>query len=484
MRSGSTRQAKVVETASTKEQQATCNVGDYVNVAPNSLVASSSDPIAVIRLQDRVLVDGNEALSRLTGHASTELLGRPVDELVVWLDPNGATSGFFGPLGRDEAVSNLPVAFRTRPWKLWMTRASALPVEIEGRSHALCTIRGTRPPTRLERHIAARVELDRIAEQHASWPGVAETALEAACRCLDWQAGAVWQVDPSVRALRCVAFGHDHSRSLKALETASRHIMYLPGEGPLGNIWLSGRPHWVADVTADQELSRAPAATKAAIRGWLAWPVLTHDRVVGVVELFSRVVRPPDGELLELTTALGRHFGRLLEHGDPGEAPFPATDSDMEPQHPGATDDPPTLLRELVASVGKLNGLLENLVAIDRLSHDPVTAALDTAQWQKGLGNGLSVKQPVGLTLKAVSERTGIPSATVRTWERRYGFIYPARSANGYRLYREGDISRLLTVKRLLSEGVRIRDAVTAVGALDDPEGDQRADGGGGSSGD
>jgi hypothetical protein len=160
-------------------------------------MASSSDPIAVIRLQDGILVKGNEALSRLIGQPSTELLGRPVDELIVWLDPDSATSGFYGPLGRDEAVSNLPVAFRTRSWKLWVTKASALPVEIEGRSHALCTVRGTRPPTRLERQIAAHVQLGRIVEQHTSWPDVAETALEAMCQCLDWQAGAVWQVDPS-----------------------------------------------------------------------------------------------------------------------------------------------------------------------------------------------------------------------------------------------------------------------------------------------
>jgi hypothetical protein len=443
-------------------------------------MASSSDPIAVIRLQDGILVKGNEALSRLIGQPSTELLGRPVDELIVWLDPDSATSGFYGPLGRDEAVSNLPVAFRTRSWKLWVTKASALPVEIEGRSHALCTVRGTRPPTRLERQIAAHVQLGRIVEQHTSWPDVAETALEAMCQCLDWQAGAVWQVDPVVKALRCVAFGHDQSRSLEALEAASRQSMHLPGEGPLGSIWLSGRPRWVADVTADQGFSHAPAASRAAVRGWLAWPVLANDQVVGVVELFSRAVRPQDDELLELATALGRHFGQLLEHGDTGEAPFPAANSHMKPHHSGATDNSSALLKELAASVGKLNGLLENLWAMDRLDHDPALTELDGAKSQKGLACRPSAKERVGLTLKAVSKRTGIPGATVRTWERRYGFIHPARSASGYRLYREEDISRILTVKRLLSQGVRISDAVTAVGALDNRQADPWADGGGG----
>ena len=53
-------------------------------------------------------------------------------------------------------------------------------------------------------------------------------------------------------------------------------------------------------------------------------------------------------------------------------------------------------------------------------------------------------------------------------WERRYGFINSVRFDGGSRLYQEKDISRILAVKRLLSKGVRISEAVTAVGAPDD----------------
>jgi MerR family transcriptional regulator, light-induced transcriptional regulator len=70
---------------------------------------------------------------------------------------------------------------------------------------------------------------------------------------------------------------------------------------------------------------------------------------------------------------------------------------------------------------------------------------------------------PAGLTLKAVSERTGIPAATVRTWERRYRFLQPTRSSSGYRLYGEQDIARILEIKHLLEQGVRISEAMAAV---------------------
>jgi MerR HTH family regulatory protein/GAF domain len=422
------------------------------------LPAGDSDAVAIVRLEDGILVDGNEALSRITGHPPTGLLGRPAKELVVWLWHASPSSVLAEPLGKGEAVSNLPVAVRTRAGKLTVTRVSALPVVIDGRAHALCTVRGGREPTRPERRMAAHAELERIAGQHGPWPAAATPALAALCECLDWEAGAVWQVDPEVEALRCVGFWNTPTRSFEALEAASRRRTFLPGEGLLGRTWLSGRPASVADVTADQGFTRRQAAIRTAVRGWAAWPVLADDRVVGVVELFSRAARPPDDDLQELGTGLGHHLGRLLGRAaadGPGEGAG----------RPAEAGDPPTLLRELAASVGRLNRLLEKVIENDRLDRDPSFARPGRAGHDAGLPADLLAKRPVGLTLKAVSQRTGIPGATVRTWERRYGFIRPVRSASGYRLYREDDISRILTVKRLLSEGVRISDAVTVVGA-------------------
>jgi MerR family transcriptional regulator, light-induced transcriptional regulator len=67
------------------------------------------------------------------------------------------------------------------------------------------------------------------------------------------------------------------------------------------------------------------------------------------------------------------------------------------------------------------------------------------------------------LTLNAVSRRTGIPASTLRTWERRYGFVSPTRSASGYRLYGKEEIALVLEIKQLLDQGVRIGEAMVTV---------------------
>ena len=45
--------------------------------------------------------------------------------------------------------------------------------------------------------------------------------------------------------------------------------------------------------------------------------------------------------------------------------------------------------------------------------------------------------------INAVSEMTGIPAATLRAWERRYGVPEPRRTESSYRVYSDADIELL-----------------------------------------
>jgi DNA-binding transcriptional MerR regulator len=66
-----------------------------------------------------------------------------------------------------------------------------------------------------------------------------------------------------------------------------------------------------------------------------------------------------------------------------------------------------------------------------------------------------------------VTRLTGIPAASLHSWERRYGFPTVARTAGGHRLYSEKDIARLRWVKSQVDSGLTISRAVIAVRALE-----------------
>lgn len=78
--------------------------------------------------------------------------------------------------------------------------------------------------------------------------------------------------------------------------------------------------------------------------------------------------------------------------------------------------------------------------------------------------------------IQVVSRLSGVPPATLRAWERRYGVPSPARTSSAYRLYDESDIVLIRRMRELVESGMaasdaarlvhETRDALTSAGAL------------------
>jgi len=66
----------------------------------------------------------------------------------------------------------------------------------------------------------------------------------------------------------------------------------------------------------------------------------------------------------------------------------------------------------------------------------------------------------------AVSRLTGIPTDTLRMWERRYGVVEPMRTEKGGRLYSQEDVTRLTLIKTLVDRG----HAIGTVARLSDAD--------------
>lgn len=63
-----------------------------------------------------------------------------------------------------------------------------------------------------------------------------------------------------------------------------------------------------------------------------------------------------------------------------------------------------------------------------------------------------------GVRIGAVAERLGVPAATLRTWERRYGVTSPERAAGRDRRYSDEDVARLAHIVALREHGERVAD--------------------------
>jgi MerR family transcriptional regulator, light-induced transcriptional regulator len=67
------------------------------------------------------------------------------------------------------------------------------------------------------------------------------------------------------------------------------------------------------------------------------------------------------------------------------------------------------------------------------------------------------------LSIGEIAVRTGVPTATLRSWESRYGFPRPTRLRGGHRRYSESDVDAVHQVLRRRAEGMALKAAVRDV---------------------
>src|SRR4051794_7926390 len=135
--------------------------------------------------------------------------------------------------------------------------------------------------------------------------------LEAIARSLGWELGAVWEVGPQDKRLRCVRTWHAGSRPTR-FQALSARLTLAVGDGLPGRVLETGEPTWITDPPADANFPRADAAREAGFHAAFGFPLHGARGIVGVMEFFSRELREPDERLLETMRALGRQVGQFV----------------------------------------------------------------------------------------------------------------------------------------------------------------------------
>lgn len=67
-------------------------------------------------------------------------------------------------------------------------------------------------------------------------------------------------------------------------------------------------------------------------------------------------------------------------------------------------------------------------------------------------------------SISAVERMVGVPAATLRNWEERYGLIQPERSGGGHRLYTRDQVEQLRFVAAQLEQGLQPAEAHRLLG--------------------
>jgi PAS domain S-box-containing protein len=133
------------------------------------------------------------------------------------------------------------------------------------------------------------------------------------CEMAGWDAGAIWNVDRKANELYCVGVWHLSSTPVPEFEALTRQRRFAPGIGLPGRVWSNGQPAWIPDVTEDGNFPRAAAAMKEGLHSAFCFPIKLGDDILGVMECFSRQIRKPDEDFLEMLPPLGSQLGQFIE---------------------------------------------------------------------------------------------------------------------------------------------------------------------------
>jgi two-component system sensor histidine kinase/response regulator len=166
---------------------------------------------------------------------------------------------------------------------------------------------------RAEGHLAVQFAAALVLAESATLRDAAPKILRTICETLGWEYGAVWRVDRSARVLRFLESWTAPTLRFAEFEAMSRQTRFASGIGLPGEVWAAGRPVWIPNVVEHANFPRAPLAAKEGLRAALGLPILLGTEILGVIELFSREVRPPNEDLLRLMSTIGSQIGQFME---------------------------------------------------------------------------------------------------------------------------------------------------------------------------
>ena len=167
--------------------------------------------------------------------------------------------------------------------------------------------------TRAKQRLQVQEAISRIL---AASPGVKEAAsevIQVLCERAGWDLGAIWNIDRVTDQLHSIEVWHRPSVAAPQFEAATKDGSFASAEGLPGRVWRTAKAAWIPDVTTDNNFERAPAAIKEGLHSAFGFPIKLGDKTLGVIECFSREVREPDENFLQMVSDIGGQLGQFVE---------------------------------------------------------------------------------------------------------------------------------------------------------------------------
>lgn len=267
--------------------------------------------------EDGTIVDWNRAAERTLGWSRAEAVGRRLVDTVV---PPDYHQAHLEGVRRWRETGEGRVLFRTLELPARHRDGHDVPAEvtiwpsrIAGRSRVNAFVRDVSERVRANERLAVLRRVTEAANAAHELEDAIATALEEIASLTGWPVGHAHVRDWRDRRLAPTGWWTASSAEYAAFQRATEHLPFSDGSGLPGRVAASGRPAWIEDLAADPNFPRREAALEAGLSSGFAFPLMSEDRVVGVLEFYCPHVTTPGPDTVALTADVGVQLGRVFE---------------------------------------------------------------------------------------------------------------------------------------------------------------------------
>jgi len=252
----------------------------------------------------------NPAWEKTLGIPAKELLAKPFLDF-VHPDDRAATRAEMKRMGAGHVTFSFENRYRcgdgTYIWMLWNATPSS------DQKLVFAVGRDITVRKRMERRLAAGYAVTRVLAEAETLDEASPSILKSICEALGWEIGAVWRLDDTGQVLRCVELWHTPARKFQSFVWATREFGYHCGVGLPGRVWETGQPAWLPEIPSQGNFPRASFAKEEGLQSGFGFPIRIGGRVVGVIEFYSRDIRKPEADLLQMFDSIGSQIGQFME---------------------------------------------------------------------------------------------------------------------------------------------------------------------------
>ncbi|HET6217917.1 MAG TPA: PAS domain S-box protein, partial [Acidobacteriaceae bacterium] len=164
------------------------------------------------------------------------------------------------------------------------------------------------------KHLELLKDVATTANQATTTAEAMQFAVERVCDFTGWPLGHACLASPGQKHLvSSPIWSFSQEDRFQAFRAVSEAGGFSVGADLLAEVVANARPIWVRDVASEANFTRQAVAQQAGIKSAFAFPVLSGNEVIAVLEFFAVDYQDQDDALLEVMMLVGNQLGQVVD---------------------------------------------------------------------------------------------------------------------------------------------------------------------------